>query len=84
VPAGFLRLPSGKHTSILTYYQTEINKKMKKFIAEIAEFTWVNGFEEQHFTSTRRFFHHHLSKWVNANFFLLNRYIRGTIITCVC
>jgi len=57
---------------------------MKKFIAEIAEFTWVNGFEEQHFTSTRRFFHHHLSKWVNANFFLLNRYIRGTIITCVC
>jgi hypothetical protein len=27
---GRLRLPSGKHTNILTYYQTIVNKKMTK------------------------------------------------------
>jgi hypothetical protein len=26
-PAGGLRLPAGKHTSILTYFQTIVNKK---------------------------------------------------------
>ena len=31
-PAGFQRLPSGKHTTILTYYQTIVNKK-KCFIS---------------------------------------------------
>jgi hypothetical protein len=29
-PAGGLRLPAGKHASILTYFQTIVNKKMKK------------------------------------------------------
>jgi hypothetical protein len=29
-PAGGLRLPAGKHMVILTYFQTQVNKKMKK------------------------------------------------------
>ena len=29
-PTGGLRLPAGKHTSILTEFQTKVNKKMKK------------------------------------------------------
>jgi hypothetical protein len=29
-PAGGLRLPAGKHTIRLTYYQTIVNKKMTK------------------------------------------------------
>jgi len=29
-PAGVWRLPLSKHTSILTYYQTKVNKKMTK------------------------------------------------------
>ena len=30
-PAGVWRLPSGKHTGILTDVETKVNKKIKKF-----------------------------------------------------
>jgi hypothetical protein len=36
-PTGGLRLPAGKHASILTDFQTKVNKKIKKFPAESAE-----------------------------------------------
>jgi len=37
-PAGGLRLPSGKHTGILTYFQTAVKKENeKKFMVEVGE-----------------------------------------------
>jgi len=38
-PAGVWRLPSGKHTSILTEFQTKDNKKIKKLTTDFTDFT---------------------------------------------
>jgi hypothetical protein len=37
VPTGGLRLTAGKHTGILTDFQTKVKKKIKKFTAEDAD-----------------------------------------------
>jgi hypothetical protein len=41
-PAGGFRLPSGKHTGILTHFQTKVNKKRPK----IAKILAVSGHPE--------------------------------------
>jgi hypothetical protein len=51
-PAGGLRLPAGKHKSILIYYQTVVKEKIKKFTTESAEFYGLtfgrfNGWKEK-------------------------------------
>ena len=40
-PAGVSRLPAGKHTTTLTYYQTIVNKKMKKIILDLVGFGFI-------------------------------------------
>ena len=61
-----LRSKIAKERIILNDQQRKLLTVLGKKLGQITCLVWVNGFQKPHFTSTRRFFHHHTSKRVIA------------------